>query len=371
MTKETYGAAIQGAGWVSTQHVKAYMNNPHTKVVAISSRKEESAKKLAETYNLKGVKIYRDYNRMLDNPDVDIVSICTPQHLHAQEVVSAAKAKKHIVIEKPVAINLEQLKAMRDAVRKARVKTIVSVIARWNPMVQTIKNLLADDALGKIYYVETNYQSHITSWWSGWEWARKRDTGVSSTLVAGIHALDLSRWFAETKLNRAARIVEVFSYAGGYRKGKKLPPFEYDFRRYTGRSGKGTVASPMEYDGLEIMLMKYDNGALGKVSSNYDVIMPYNFTWEIFGDKGTCKNNRIWSLKYPGQNDWVSIPAIMLDTAEVAHHSFQDEIDELVDGIIHNKESPSNLEDAVNPHEAALAAIMSQKEGKPIRLPLI
>jgi predicted dehydrogenase len=42
MTKETYGAAIQGAGWVSTQHVKAYMNNPHTKVVAISSRKEES-----------------------------------------------------------------------------------------------------------------------------------------------------------------------------------------------------------------------------------------------------------------------------------------------------------------------------------------
>ena len=371
MTKETYGAAIQGAGWVSTQHVKAYMNNPHTKVVAISSRKEESAKKLAEMCNLKGVKIYKDYNRMLDNPDVDIVSICTPQYLHAQEVVEAAKAKKHIGIEKPVAISLEQLKAMRDAVRKARVKTIVSVIARWNPIVQTIKNLLADDALGKVYYVETNYQSHITSWWSGWEWARKKDTGVSSTLVAGIHALDLSRWFAETKPNKAARIVEVFSYAGGYRKGRKLPPFEYDFRRYTGRSGKGTLASPMEYDGLEILLLKYDNGVLGKVSSNCDVIMPYNFTWEIFGDKGTCKNNRVWSLKYPGQNDWISIPGIMLDTAEVAHHSFQDEIDELVDGIIHNKESPSNLEDAVNPHEAALAAIMSQKEGKPIKLPLI
>jgi len=84
MTKETYGAAIQGAGWVSTQHIKAYMNNPHTKVVAISSRKEESAKKLADMYHLKGVKIYKDYNRMLDNPDVDIVSICTPQHLHAQ-----------------------------------------------------------------------------------------------------------------------------------------------------------------------------------------------------------------------------------------------------------------------------------------------
>jgi len=371
MSTESYGAAIQGAGWVSTQHVKAYLNNPRTKLVAISSRKEESAKKLAEMYHLKDVRIYTDYERMLEDRNVDIVSICTPQHLHSQEVVKAAEAKKHIVIEKPVAISLEQLRAMRDAVRKSRVKTIVSVIARWNPIVRTIKNLLADDALGKIYYVETNYQSHITSWWSGWEWARRKDTGVSSILVAGIHAVDLARWFAEIKPDKAAKIVEVFSYAGGYRKNKTLPPFEYDMIRYTGRSGKGTTASPMEYDGLEVMLAKFDNGALGKVSSNYDVVMPYNFTWEVFGDKGTCKNNRIWSQKFSGQNDWVTIPGIMLDTAEVAHHSFQDEIDELVDSIMHDRESPSNLEDAVNAHEAALAAIMSQKEGRPVRLPLI
>jgi len=371
MTKEFYGAAVHGAGWVSTQHAKAYMNNPHTKIVAISSRKEESAKKLADMYNLKDAKIYTDYDKLLEDPNVDIVSVCTPQHLHSEEVVKAAEAKKHVVIEKPVAISLEQLKAMRDAVRKSRVKTIVSVIARWNPIVQTIKSLLADDVFGKVHYVETNYQSHITSWWSGWEWARKKETGVSSTLVAGIHALDLARWFAETKPDKAARIVEVFSYSGGYRKNRELPPFEYDMIRYTGRSGKGTTAPPMEYDGLEILLMKFDNGALGKTSSNYDVVMPYNFTWEIFGDKGTCKNNRVWSLKFPGQNDWVTIPGIMLDTAEVAHHSFQDEINELVDCVMNDKESPSSLEDAVNPHEAALAAIISQKEGRPVRLPLI
>lgn len=371
MSKEFYGAAVHGAGWVSAQHVKAYLNNPHTRVVAISSRKEESAKKLAEMYSLKDARIYTEYDRLLEDPNVDIVSICTPQHLHSQEVVKAAEAKKHVVIEKPVAVSLEQLRAMRDAVRKSRVKSIVSVIARWNPIVCTIKNLLADDAFGKVYYVETNYQSHITSWWSGWEWARKKDTGVSSTLVAGIHALDLSRWFAETKPDKAARIVEVFSYSGGYRKNKALAPFDYDMMRYTGRSGKGTTAPPMEYDGLEVILTKFDNGALGKTSSNYDVIMPYNFTWEIFGDKGTCKNNRVWSLKFPGQNDWVTIPGIMLDTAEVAHHSFQDEINELVDCIMQNKESPANLEDAVNAHEAALAAIISQKEGRPVKLPLI
>src|SRR5208282_6567421 len=79
--KETFGVAIEGAGWVSTQHVKAYTNNPHTRVVAICSQKESSAKKLVGTYNLKDVKIYSDYDLMLDDPNVDIVSICTPQHL--------------------------------------------------------------------------------------------------------------------------------------------------------------------------------------------------------------------------------------------------------------------------------------------------
>lgn len=371
MSDKIFGAAIQGAGWVSTQHVKAYLNNSHTKLVGISSRREESAKKLAEMYDLKDVKTYTNYDRMLEDPNVDIVSICTPHHLHSQEVVKAAEAKKHVVIEKPVAISLEQLKAMRDAVRRSRVKSIVSVVARWNPIVRTIKSLAADDVFGSVYYVETNYQSRLDSWWPGWEWGRKKEIGVSSMLVAGVHALDLSRWFAETKPDRAARIVEVFSYAGGYRKNKTLPPFEYDSIRYTGRSAKGTTAAPMEYDGLEVMLTKFDNGALGKTACNYDVVMPYNFTWEVFGDKGTCKNNRVWSQSFPGQNDWVTIPGIMLDTAEVGHHPFQDEIDEIVDCIIKDKESPSNLDDAVNPHEAALAAMISQKEGRPVKLPLI
>lgn len=367
---DTYGAAILGAGWVSTQHVKAYMNNPHTRVVAICSLKEESAKKLANMYDLKDVKIYADYDRMLEDPNVDIVSICTPQHLHGEQVVKAAEAKKHIFIEKPVGIDLEQLQAMLNAVKKNNVRTVTGVVARWNPIVQTIKNLLANDFFGKIYYVEANYQSNISSWWSGWDWARKKDTGVSSFLVAGVHAIDLARWFAETESEKAGRIIEVTSYSGGYRKDEQLPPFEFDMLRYTGKSGKDTIAAPMEYDGLEVMLVKFESGAIGKVSSNYDVVMPYNFTWEVFGNKGTCKNNEVWSNVLSGQNDWVTIPGVMLDTADVVHHAFTDIVATLVDSIRFKKDTHANLGDAVNTHEAALAAITSQKEGRPVRLTL-
>lgn len=352
MAKEFFGAAIQGAGWVSTQHADAYIKNPYTNIVAISSRKESSAQKLADMYGLKDVKIYTDYDKLIEDPDVDIISICTPQHLHAQEVVKGAEAKKHLVIEKPVTHTLEGLKAMRDAVRKANVKTVVSFVLRWNPCVETVKSMIANDFLGKIYYVEADYQSRIGSWWSGWDWARRKEIGVSTFLVAGVHSIDLARWFAHTDRFRAANITEVVAYSGGYR--------------------KGTEDQPMEYDGLEVMLTKFDNGVVGKIASNYDVVMPYNFVWSVFGDKGTAKNNRIWSKKFSGQNDWVSIPAIMPDTAEVSHHPFINEVDHFVDCIQNKRESYLNLEDAVNTHEAAFAAITSYNEDhRVVKLPLL
>ena len=350
---EKFGAAIHGAGWVGTQHTQAYVNNPHTEVVAISSRRESSAKNLAESYGAKEAKIYTDYDKLLDDPNVDIISICTPQHLHSGETVKAAEAKKHIVIEKPVAISLEGLKAMRSAVRRAGVKTVISFVLRWNPIFDTVKAMIADDALGDIYYVDVDYQSHVSgSWWKGWHWARKKDIGVSSFLVAGVHAIDAARWFGSKERFGASNITEIVSYSGGYRKGKG--------------------DDPMEYDGLEVILGKLDVGAVAKISSNYDVVMPYNFVWSIFGSKGTFKNNRVWSKKYPGQNDWVQIPAIMPDTPEVSHHPFQGEIDHFIECIMADKESHCNLEDAVNTHEAALAAIISQNEDhRVVKLPLL
>lgn len=107
MDKDYLGVGVHGAGWVSGEHIKAFMKNSHTKVVAISSRKLESCKARAEEAGLKDVKFYTSLDNMLEQPDIDIVSICTPQHLHSEETVKAAEAKKHILIEKPVATSLE------------------------------------------------------------------------------------------------------------------------------------------------------------------------------------------------------------------------------------------------------------------------
>jgi len=348
MDKDYLGVGVHGAGWVSGEHIKAFMKNSYTKVVAISSRKLESCKARAGEAGLKDVKFYTSLDNMLEQPDIDIVSICTPQHLHSEETVKAAEAKKHILIEKPAATSLEGLKEMRDAVRRAGVKTVVSFVLRWNPLVETVKSMIEDDVFGEVYYVECDYQSNLDDWWSGWKWAKKKEFGVNSWLVSGVHAVDMARFFAGKGRFEAAEVTEVFGLAGGLRMGKDV-----------------------EYETLEVLLAKFDTGAVGKVSVNFECIQPYNFVWSLFGDKGTSKNNRIWSKEFSGQNDWIQIPAIPPDSAEVTHHSFQAEMDHFVDCILNDKESFLNLEDAVKTHEVAFAAVMSEKEQRPVRLPLI
>jgi predicted dehydrogenase len=364
MSEKKLGVLIQGAGWVSTQHIKAFQTNPHTEIVAISSRRMESCRLRADEAGCGNVTFYTDYEKALKHEGVDIVSVCTPQHFHAEHAIMAAEAGKNIVIEKPIANSLNEMKAMREAVRKAGVKTIVSFVLRWNPLFVTIKRMMADNALGDLYYVETDYQSNISSWWSGFEYARKKDTGISAFLVGGCHAIDALRWFSAKGEYESAKPIEVFAYAGGWRKGSDT---EYDYYKNIWQKGKPVL----EYDGLEVALVKFDNGVMGKVSVNFDSIMPYTFPIEIFGDKGSIKNNRVWSHKFPGQKNWVEIPTILPDTANVNHHPFQGEMDHFVECILTGKESHANLDDAIMTHEIAFAALKCYETKQPVKLPLI
>ncbi len=363
MKDRKHGVLVHGAGWVSGQHIAAFSRNPHTKVVAISSRQRASAQARADEAGLKGIGIYDDFEAALKHEGVDIVSICTPQHVHCSNVLMAAASGKHMVIEKPVANSLDELRQMRDAVRKAGVRTVVSFVLRWNPLFQTLKTMIADDAVGKVYFVEADYEHNVATWWTGFEDIRKAATGVSALLVGGCHAVDAIRWFAAPGEFEAARPIEVFAYSGGYRKDV---PREFNYL-----SNKFGDAPPLEYDGLEVVLVKFDNGALGKVSVNFDCIMPYTFPLEVFGDKGTIRDNRIWSHKYPGQKDWITLPTILPDSAEVSHHPFQAQMDHFVGCLLSNRESHCNLEDAILTHEVVFAARECYRTGFPVKLPLL
>jgi predicted dehydrogenase len=336
----TLGVAVHGAGWVSGEHIKAYTKNPHTEVRVVSSRKAESARARADEAGIK-CDTSTDFAKVLARDDIHVVSICTPNDLHPRETIAAAQAGKHILIEKPVAMNLEDLKAMRDAVRKAGVKTVVSFVLHWNPYMETLKALIADGALGKLFYVSTDYLHDIGPWWTGYEWARRKETGGSAMLTGGCHAVDALRYLA-------GDIEEVHAY---------------------GTRGHRT---DYEYTPTVLAALKFRGGAIGKVSVSFEIPMPYVFNVEIYGSEGAVRNEKIYSpLKFPGLTGFMTLPTVMPDSGEVTHHPFQGEIDHFVDCIRKNEESHVNLEDAVKTHEVCLAIDQSAATGQPVKLPLL
>jgi predicted dehydrogenase len=347
---------------VATQHVAAFRENPHTRVVAISNRTVAHAEKLAAEYGIDAA-CYGTLEEGLAHPGVDVVSICTPQYVHAENIVQIAAAGRHMVIEKPAVTTLEDLRVARDAVRQAGVKTVVSFVLRWNPLCQTLKRMIQDDFFGRIFHVEVDYLSNMSSWWAGFSTNRQKETGISPFILAGCHALDMARWLASGPEETGALPEEVFAYSGGLRQGN---PEEYNYFTHTWHQGL-----PLEFVGMEVALMRFRNGVLAKVSANLEPVQPYEFPIRIFGDRGTVRNNQFWSHRIPGQKDWITIPTICPDSSDVTHHPFQGEMDHFVDCILQDRESHANLEDAVHTHEIAFAVMQCAETGLPVRLPLI
>ena len=111
---------------------------------------------------------------------------------------------------------------------------------------------------------------------------------------------------------------------------------------------------------------------MGKVSACTSQWMPYNFNIDVLGTAGAVRGHRLYTKSLPGLVDFATLPTILPDSGDVAHHPFGPEIDHFIDCILSGRESHVNLDDAVNTHEACLAAEMSRaRGGAPVPLPLL
>lgn len=334
--------AVVGTGWVSGEHMAAYQANPNTELVAVCGRTKESAERKLKEYGY-SAKIYIDIEEMLGKEEIDVVSICTPNNLHPEETILAAKHKKHVLIEKPVALNEKDMNRMIEAVERNKVKTLVSFVLHWNPLLMTIDKLLKDDAIGEIYYGEVDYFHGIGPWYKQYAWNIKKEVGGSSLLSAGCHAVDALLWFVGRKP------VEVFAYSARSKNA--------DFKEY-------------EYDPTSLTLIRFEDGSMGKVACSLDCKTPYIFNIELFGSKGTIRNNQVFSHKFPGQTGYATIPTILPDSGDVRHHPFEGEINHLVDCILNDKKPFPDLMDAAVTHRVIFASDLSAIKGQPLKIVL-
>lgn len=338
---EILGVGIVGTGWVSDEYIRSFSMNSHTEVRAICSRSKEKAEQKAHQHGLVHCRVYDDYAEMLKSDDIQIVCVLTPNFMHAQQAIMAAEAKKHIVIEKPIAIDWHDMLRMQKAVHDNGVKTIVGFVLRWNPLFKTAKELIARDIIGKPFYAEVDYLHRINETYHCYDWSKTHETGGSILQVGGCHAVDGLRWFMQQEA------VEVVALSGRYRD---------DF----------------EQDTTITFIARFANGSMGKVCCSYDVMCPYIYNLKLYGDKGTLINDSFWSKDaFPGQQDWIHLPVQTPDSGDVSHHPFPEEVNHFVDCILNNTPCIVDLDDAIKTFEIIEAADRSARSGgMPVKLPL-
>ncbi len=334
------GVAIHGVGQVAYAHAASWLKNPQAKIVRVSSRNRASAERLVATLGLDAT-VGDHFDEILRDERVDIVNVSGPNQVHAEQGIAAAEAGKHLLMEKPMCVSMEENRALRDAVAKAGVKSVVSFVLRWNPLIENLKALLAQGAIGRLFYVEIDYWHGLAPWWSGWEWARHQRNGGSTMLLGGCHAMDAIRWLA------GEEIVEVAAFGNN-------------------------VKQNFEYDANVVAILKFQSGAIGKTSALFDADMPYQFNIDLAGAEGTLRDNRLWSKKLlPGQTGWTTMQTILPDSGAVEHHPFDAEVNHLVECIRENRESHCNIADAYRTHEVCMAIDRSLAQGgRPVKLPL-
>src|SRR3984957_6073121 len=184
-----YNVGIIGYGWVAGAHIGAINASPYAQVSAVYSSRELDSAKISAQHGSR-ITAYQDLKKMLANPDIDVVSICSYPYDHAKQAIAAARAGKHLIIEKPLALSLKEVHALQKAVQKSRVKTCVCFECRFSGQFLTIKAAIDHGLLGKIHYGEVDYYHGIGPWYGQFRWNTRKDAGGSALLTAGCHSLD-------------------------------------------------------------------------------------------------------------------------------------------------------------------------------------
>jgi predicted dehydrogenase len=331
MSTKRYNVGIVGYGWVSTAHIAAINATPQAQVTAVCSARNLDGAQLSTRHGGK-IQCYTKLDEMLKDPNLHVVSVCSYPQDHARHAIAAAQAGKHLIIEKPLALNWQDCVEIQKAVEKASVQVCVCFECRFSSQMLTIKSVIDRGLLGRIHYGEVDYYHGIGPWYGQFRWNTRRDAGGSSLLSAGCHALD-------ALLLCMGEDVEVVSAYSTHSSNR-------DFAKY-------------DYPTTSVTILKFKDGRVGKVASVIDCLQPYYFHVHLVGSEGSLLDNKFYSTQLGGLNKgkWSELSMKLLDSGDVSDHPYQTQFEAFFQAIGLGQVMPlTSLAHALRTHEVIFAS---------------
>jgi predicted dehydrogenase len=288
---EHLNVGLIGAGFMGKAHSLAYAAMPmfFWPAPAMPVRKTiaEATEPLAEEASRRfGFEKYTaDWREVVEDPEIDVIDIATPNHLHAEIAIAAAKAGKHIISEKPLARTSEEAKAMYEAVRDAGVVHMVAFNYRRTPAVALAKKFIEEGSIGRI----TNFRGTYLQDWSAdpssplsWRF-QKKIAGSGALGDIATHVIDLARYLV-------GDVAQVNALLSTFITERPLQASGADaLGTVTGGEGpRGAV----DVDDEVMTMIRFSNGAVGSIEATRNAHGRNNFiTFEIHGTEGSILFN--------------------------------------------------------------------------------
>ena len=331
--KERINIGIIGAGSISELHMRSYEGEAKATIYAICDINEERAKQKAEKYG--AAKIYTNFEDLLADPNVDAVSICTWNNTHAPISIKALRAGKHVLVEKPLCMTMEEAYAVEQAVQETGKLLQVGFVRRYGSNTKVLKQFIDNCDLGEIYYAKASCLRRLGNP-GGW-FSDKERSGGGPLIDLGVHVIDLC-WYLMGKPKVKSISGNCYNQLGNRSNVKNLSFYkaaDYD-------ADKNTV------EDLANAIIRFENGASLMVDVSFALhAQKDEISVKLFGDKGGAEIEPELSVileRYDTiLNATPQVDNLTFDFAK----GFQSEISHFVEACLGNKKTLSPVEDGV------------------------
>lgn len=342
--------ALIGCGRIATNHIKAVVNN-HLELVAVCDVAESQMENLLAKHGLEkdeSIKRYTDYRQMIAENQIELVGIATESGAHARIALDCIEHGISVIIEKPIAMNIDDAQKIIDAAEAHHVKVSACHQNRFNVAIQKTRKALEAGRLGKLSHGSIHVRWNRDKGYydqAPWRGTWAQDGGALMNQC--IHGIDLLRWMMGDE------VVEVY---GATRQ---------QFHHY------------LQAEDIGMAVLKFKNGAIGTIEGTTNVF-PKNLeeTLYLFGETGTVKiggtstnNIDVWDFadEEPGDADNKGLKEATSNVYGNGHTSLYAD---MIDAIVNDRKPYVDGVAGKNALEIVLAIYKSQKTGQPVKLPL-
>jgi predicted dehydrogenase len=252
-------AAIVGTGFIGPAHLEALRRIPNVEVVALVEVNQALADEKAKQLGIPRAYVFAD---MLEQDDIDVVHICTPNFLHFSQAKTVMEAGKHVICEKPLAISLEEAEELVQLAKTTGLVNAVHFNLRYYPMVRQMKVMREKGELGQVYSIMGSYLQDWLFLQTDYNWRLEPDKSGDSRAIAdiGSHLLDITEYVTGLKITE---VMADFSTVHKTRL-KPLKPIE----TYSGKmlSQDDYQEVPINTEDHATVLLRFDNGSKGSIT---------------------------------------------------------------------------------------------------------